>query len=650
MMIFGNNLSRTCSHKALRWFLFALFSAFLTACGSQGTVKEASTKSSSEAIVSEEELAPASAKREIRHISAVMPELNAEVLNNANNITPFTSELCIEGLLSAEKANNRSLLYAIAKRCKLDSLNTADSETYYLVYQRNLEADKLWKESRELLESTSYLQSHIFFDDAAKTYFTLAEARSLEQLGDYWQAARTRATLAGKKVNVDLDTNHFGQDVKIQNDQKLWDDIMQLTHEDIVVHIRSTPRSFLLSWLELAEIIKNPAATNEERISAIKSWQSAWSRNNILGNWYPPINLGELKKAVAKRVNSIGVVLPLSGKLSKAGRAVQSGIIAANLQASTPKDIQFYDSNNQLFDDVYRQARNNGVDVIIGPLEKSRVEQLNTSLTEIPVLALNYIGSALPPTENVIQFGLAAEDEAVQLADYASRAGLKSVLVLYTERDWAQRAANAFSQRWQSVGGNSLKQPLSVEANYQKEIAAALDIADSEQRKQQLQGLMGKRFEFKPRRRQDIDAIVVFSNARQLAAIKPLLAYHYAGDLPVLSSSYANSYSPAQRRDLAGVLLLDIPMLLEKNRFRNQLNRPLRENYQLTRLFAMGVDALRLAPNLAIMTAIQQDRIPALTGELALQNQRLTRTLKPAVISRGQIKIVSDQQFIRSIK
>ena len=633
------------------FFALCLVAILLAGCGSQAVRQTQPTGSEDALDKVTVEMKSEQKKRSVRPISFLMPELNRVVRQQPGNSQPFDGEQCIEAILSAEQAKNLSLARAIANRCDISSLDTEQSETYYLAYHRVLQKQTLWKESRELFDSDDYLQNHIFYSDQAKTQLTLLEARTFEQLGEFWEAAQTRATIAGKvKPEYSFFQRNQADKFRELNNQQLWNDLLQITHEDIVRHIRSTPRSFLLSWLELAEIIKNPVASHTERIGAIENWENYWTDNNILGNWYPPVELTKLKRAASQRVERIAVILPLSGRLTQAGKAVQSGLISANLEANSAYKLRFYDSNNQLFDNLYERAVSEGADLIIGPLEKSRVEQLHTALTEKPVLALNYLTSSLPPPSNVIQFGLAAEDEASQLAGYASEAGLKSILVLHTDRDWANRATETFATRWRSLGGTLLSQTLSAQANYQKEIGAALGVLESEQRKQQLQGLMGKKFEFKPRRRQDIDAVVVFSNSKQLAAIKPLLAYHYAGKLPVLSSSRANSFSEKDRRDLSGVLFVDMPMLLERNRYKSKINRKLNENFQLARLFAMGVDALHLVPELALMNAAKQGRTPGLTGELALQNQRLTRQLKPAMITRKRNRSLSDEQFIDALR
>lgn len=640
-------------YQRTRYLPFALACLILAGCGSQTYVEPKVRSLDSPRSLDERNVSPASLRteRRVRPLSVIMPELNSIVNQQPRNPKPFNSAICIEAMLAAEKVKHTELLLSVAGRCDANAFNTSDRELYYLKYQNSLQEKSFWTRSMQVFESNDYLQKHILFSENAKIELTLLEAQALEMLGDHWSAAQARATLLGKTQRKPQ-PSQVSQLLK-RNDQELWNNLLFISHEDIVRHARSTPRSPLRSWLELVEILKNPRLSAPERSDAIELWERSWSDRNLLGNWQPPANLRKTKNAATREITQLAVVIPLSGPLAKAGRAVQSGLIAANIESQTSGSsttrLKFYDSHNQMFEAMYSRAVREGAHAIIGPLAKSRVEQLHTSLTEIPVLALNYVADSLPPPENVIQFGLATEDEAKQLAMFATQADIGSVLVLHTGKDWAQRAAQSFEDHWANTGGQSTRQLLRSEESYQTEIASALGVQLSKQRKSQIQGLLGKQVEFNPRRRQDVDAVVVFSNDRQLAIIKPLLAYHYAGDLPVLSSSRAYSANEKNYRDLAGVLFVDIPFLLEQNRYSKKISKSIKENYQLSRLFAMGVDAYNLTPELALMSTLRQGGWSGLTGELSLDRQRLNRKLSGATINRNGSKAITNSEFISKL-
>ena len=72
-----------------------------------------------------------------------------------------------------------------------------------------------------------------------------------------------------------------------------------------------------------------------------------------------------------------------------------------------------------------------------------------------------------------------------------------------------------------------------------------------------IRSIFGSDTEFTPRRRQDADVVFLFSqNDSEARSIKPLLAFHYAGDLPVFALSNIYNGTPDERnRDSERYLL-----------------------------------------------------------------------------------------------
>jgi outer membrane PBP1 activator LpoA protein len=122
---------------------------------------------------------------------------------------------------------------------------------------------------------------------------------------------------------------------------------------------------------------------------------------------------------------------------------------------------------------------------------------------------------------------------------------------------------------------------------------SALSLQASEQRAADLRALLGTDIEFTPRRRQDVDVVFLLSQrGAEARSIKPLLAFHYAGDIPVYTLSNIYNGIPDERdRDLNGIFLVETPWLLGANPgLRVTLAAgDLDGNY--TRLNALGADA-----------------------------------------------------------
>ena len=294
--------------------------------------------------------------------------------------------------------------------------------------------------------------------------------------------------------------------------------------------------------------------------------------------------------------------------------------------------------------------------------------------TDIPILALNYISDTpklddtahvdavsqdtnnaiandtiriMPAPLNIIQFGLAAEDEALQLANIARETNYRNAIIIQSSADWSKRASHVFSQQWMASGGTIVGNTTLTEAkNYSAEIENSLLLPTSNARHQRLENIIGQRIEFTPRRRNDIDVIVIFANSKQTRSIKPLLAYHYAGKLPVYGSSHINNgiEQSTKNRDLNGIVFNEIPWVLESNSLKPQVAARYIKNKKLGRLFAMGLDAFYLHPRIEQLKQAPDSQLQGMTGRLSLQNNRIVRELQMAEFAKGKAKKIAQTQ------
>ena len=127
-----------------------------------------------------------------------------------------------------------------------------------------------------------------------------------------------------------------------------------------------------------------------------------------------PKPLTEIKAIAAQSLKKVALLLPQEGQLAAVAEALRNGFMAAYYQSqadgtATP-EIIFYDSSRLTsMDDFYRQAKLDGIELVVGPLEKPLVRQLNAQ-AQLPIttLALNYSDTAEPGPAQLFQFGLYA--------------------------------------------------------------------------------------------------------------------------------------------------------------------------------------------------------------------------------------------------
>ena len=126
-------------------------------------------------------------------------------------------------------------------------------------------------------------------------------------------------------------------------------------------------------------------------------------------------------------------------------------------------------------------------------------------------------------------------------------------------------------------------------------------------------------------------------DARQL---KPQFKFHYAGELPVYSTSHAFTGKIDQRsdRDIDELLYCDMPWILNPSKTLKQaLTQNWPEHQQYTRFFALGTDAYHLIPYLGRLQAKSYERFSGQTGNIYLDSfNRLRRELLWAQFIRGK--------------
>ena len=520
-------------------------------------------------------------------------------------------------------------------------INTIDTRNYHrdTLADYSLAALRVWQQQRHSaramrwLNSTALQQQLPLMRRKNQLALSVARANALYDLGRYYASAQER-------LYLDALLRHT--DEREENERALWQSLTQVSPTQLKRQLQRSDDATQRAWIELALIHHASQLDIATQANAVDEWLARWPQHSASSSL--PHSVDILQSLPQQRPRIIAVLLPLSGPLASRGRAIQDGLAAAHFTArekewQTPR-INSYDTQTQSIEQLYQRALQDGADFIIGPLQKNKVAQLLSLPLNVPTITLNYLTGNNKHSETAVQYGLATEDEALQLAQRARTEGHKNILLLRSSANWSARTADAFSQRWQTSGGRIIASAtLSSPTHYSREIADQLLLPDSGQRHRTLQQTTGQKLEFTPRRRNDIDAVVVFANAAQTKSIKPLLAYHYAGKLPVYSSSKINDGSNERNknRDLNGIIFHEIPWLLDSPAIKRQAAAKYRDNKNLGRLFALGVDAFYLHPRIAQLQQNSDNPLYGLTGHLSLQEQRIVRQLVAVTFRHGKV-------------
>lgn len=411
------------------------------------------------------------------------------------------------------------------------------------------------------------------------------------------------------------------------NQAALWQSLMALSYEDLLVESKIQNQMIPKGWYTLAALSKNNQTNLKQQVRMLERWVMEWPEHPA--SLQAPADLQLLKQLSEEQPKQIALLLPHSGRFKEAAEAIRDGIMAAYYDAASSEDtlpdLRIYDTSEQNIIAVYDKAVQDGAEFIIGPLEQERIEQLAEHLISTPTLALNRIKPLASPPPGLFQFGLPLEDEARQVAEQAWQDGHRRAMVIAPENLSGDRSVESFTQRWLELGGETTRDyRFSDQSGFASLIKTAVKIDASENRRNEIRSIINKNIEFEPRRRQDIDVIFLYSQSPQARQLKPILAFHYSGDIPVyaIKDIYSGEPDVKRDRDLNGIRFTTLPWFFDANLPEKKaiMKHNKQTNYQ--QLYALGVDAYHIHPRMRQLKEVKQAHFYGTTGRLHLNEQQ----------------------------
>ena len=460
----------------------------------------------------------------------------------------------------------------------------------------------------------------------------------------------------------------------------------------------------LSPFITLRELTEENASSPEKLAKSLQQFKQVY-RGHVLENALPE-NVIEATQLTDAGANDIAVLLPLSGRLARTGQVVKNGIMAAYYTDVEKRQdehllprLRFIDTNE--VDTQHLLSEIGDTKFIIGPLLKDTVERLIPSLPlGVNVLALNRpdelpdnasakrlaTGSSNPAiaddalasgtglagddTQNELHslglptslnyYGLAPEDEATQLAEFIFNKGYRAPIVIAAQSSLYQRMDDTFKKHWRILNNQENKQRANItsvsfnDSNSLREgITQALDVAQSNERINQIEYMTNDEVYNMPRSRRDIDAIVAFASPQDTELLNPIIEASlnpYDGkQVPVYATSRSMDYDSGknQWRDLQNVHFIDMPWLMPSHSWQplqNEVEQAWQnQNTMQKRLFAFGFDAYQLLPQLGMLNTLKYLSHEGLTGTLSLNQQgEVIRKQPQAIIRNEKVQMLSE--------
>lgn len=433
-----------------------------------------------------------------------------------------------------------------------------------------------------------------------------------------------------------------------QNYQSLWNSFQTLTDKELESLPKTAPEA-LRGWVDLASLYRTYRFDPKKFNFAIDSWVQRYPEHPAFTSIVP--DLQRKAEQYVQRPAKIGLLLPLTNQFKKAATAIRDGFIAAwyfDKQGQGESNVIIYDANSLNIMEVYQQAIADGVEYVVGPLEKEAVKTLlEQDNLPVPVLALNRTDNVSEQgNDKLIQFGLAPEEEARQVAEVALADGHTLALVVTPDNNWGKRIAESFTQRWLEVGGAVLEEVYfsSELKDYATPVKEILNVDSSEARITELRGKLKLRIDSRERRRQDADFIFTAALPGDARQLLPQVRFYHADDIPIYSTShiFTGIYDRTRDSDMNGVIFVDMPWILDTRRQLSLIQDSLNRNWaqdrsNFRRLYALGIDAYRLIPELNRLRVEQDAVLGGETGDLQLGTENvIKRKLRRAQFINGQ--------------
>jgi uncharacterized protein len=385
-------------------------------------------------------------------------------------------------------------------------------------------------------------------------------------------------------------------------------------------------------WLELGPVAVGLARDPTRAATALANWRRLYPQH--------PANDSVLSGAATQIAaatefpDQIALLLPLSGRAESVGVAVRDGFVAAYLEqaaASRPR-LRIYDVAAESVSSAYAQAIADGAGFVVGPLTKEDVAAVvPLSGAHTPVLALNFVADSMATPRNFYQFALSPEDEARSVARRVVADGRMKGVAIVPSSEWGNRIAAAFADELSHLGGTVL--------DSQRYETSQVDFSDMIKQVLQVRVVKGEPATHRA------DAAFVFvaaASAGVARQILPQLKFHYAGDVPVYSTSDSFEPDSAANSDLDGMLFPDMPWMVADDPVTTQIRDGVRAAWpartaRRDRLYAFGFDAYRLVPALRSKSPAEASEISGVTGKLHLDDRnRIHRELQWAQIKNGE--------------
>jgi uncharacterized protein len=492
-----------------------------------------------------------------------------------------------------------------------------------------------------LLDAEQALANAIATSADQHARYLLTRGRVAGLGGDHARAANALIELGELRASgmAEAHTRPDGPATALHDD--IWRHVNLTPADSIARQARGAASPIARGWWSLAADLQGSFSLADQR-RALDAWQRRHARHPAVID--PPRAVAQLRDG-AITPQHVALLLPLTGPLASAGRAVRDGFMAGYYFTDDAMTVSVFDTNSADVAAVYEEALAAGADLVVGPLDRPSLATLNRlPQLIVPVVGLNYLAEDELPSAGLFQFSMAIEHEARAIAEQLLTDGHRRVVLFHAGDEWSHRARREFRMHFVAFGGEILEEDFfAAPTDVTPAVGRVLLVQNSQERQNELARLFGYAPEFMPRRRADIDAVVALIDASQARALQPALAYYFASEIPVYTTSQAlQTLASSAWRELDGMRISQIPWRLHSHPVKTQLHRQFPSSRgDFEALYAFGLDAYRIADRIHTLIYVPEASMIGATGILRFDNTgRITRHLTFSDMRNGRLVAV----------
>lgn len=399
-----------------------------------------------------------------------------------------------------------------------------------------------------------------------------------------------------------------------ENNDEIWSILRNANKGTLAKAIAGSGETELAGWLALINMYNQNISTPAQIPQGLANWKQLYPSHSAVT--VVPAELQNISNFQQTQLNGVALLLPLSGDAKILGDIIKKGFDDAKGEDATA--VQVYDTDSASVAELVTQAKQQGAQTIIGPLLKSRVDEIlvDPEIKDINVLALNS-GSNSKAVARVCYYALSPEAEAKAGAEKMYQDGLTRAIVIASQDDFGQRSADAFAQRWRQLTNG--------DADVRYYTSQPMDAVAALQNEGSAQGA----------------GIYALGTPEQVLEIKQSLDCSSLKGAQVYTSSRSNSPNNGLefRTAMEGVKFSEVPLLSDPDSDEYKKADSLAQSdFSMMRLYAMGADAWSLANKFNELRQVPGYSISGLTGTLtAGQNCNVERQMTWLKYSNGTV-------------